>query len=98
MGLFGCRACKAKDSEIAHLLVELTQVHAHLEKTVARLTELTAPGANARAVPPERKVRVELQDIVEKKEREKAIRERGPVEDNFPGYERPEPRDRYEVS
>jgi hypothetical protein len=97
MGLFDCKASKAKDSEIAHLLVELTRVHEHLDKTNARLVEITAPGANVRAVPPPRTSRVELQELIAQKEKAKGLRQDPPVP-TLPGYERPEPADRYEVT
>lgn len=103
MTLFGCRACRAKDAEIAHLLAELTQVHNHLERANARLCELAAPGSNARvmAVDPEatEKRRTAMQEAIERKESLISRRQAAaPTEENFPGYERPEPRDRYEVS
>jgi hypothetical protein len=90
MRIFGCRACEAKESEIAHLLVELTQVHKHLENAQARLCELTVPGSNQRAVPPPRVLKPAIVAEMRGKRPE--------APENFPGYERPEPADRFEVT
>jgi hypothetical protein len=96
MRLFGCRTCeeirKAKDQEILHLLAELTQVHKHLESTNARLCEIASPGSNLRAVPPPRPTKPA--QVIPKKESTHSTLDGA----NFPGYERPEPADRFEVS
>jgi hypothetical protein len=109
MKLFGCRGCEAKDSEIAHLLLEVSRLHEHLDKAQARVLELAQPGSNARAValrgpslvrptPPP----LTAAQVIEEKEKRKREAAMGTAEgDNFPGYERPrsrpEPPDRYEV-
>jgi hypothetical protein len=101
MKLFGCRGCEAKDSEIAHLLLEVSRLHEHLDKAQARVLELAQPGSNARAVALRGPSLVRPQappltaaQVVEQKEKRATTMAEG---DNFPGYERPEPRDRYEV-
>lgn len=48
MGLFDCRGCKAKDSEIAHLIAQLDKLNGMIEKAQARVTELAEPGINLR--------------------------------------------------
>ena len=48
MSLFDCRACKAKDSEILHLMGQLDKLNAMVEKANARVAELAEPGISMR--------------------------------------------------
>jgi hypothetical protein len=48
MGLFECRGCKAKDSEILHLMGQLDKLNAMVEKAQQRITELAEPGITLR--------------------------------------------------
>jgi len=48
MGLFDCRGCKAKDSEIAHLMGQLDKLQAMVENGQKRLAELAEPGISLR--------------------------------------------------
>jgi len=54
MGLFECRGCKAKDQEIAHLIVQLDKLAAMVEKSQARVAELAEPGISLRLAGAER--------------------------------------------
>lgn len=72
--MFWCRACKAKDEEIHHLLALLHEANERAEKATARLTEAAAPGVNARIAPPVR--------------RQMTAPPARPVVGGFPGYER----------
>lgn len=44
MGIFDCRGCRAKDSEILHLMGQLDKLSAMVEKSQARVAELAEPG------------------------------------------------------
>jgi len=44
MILFDCRGCKAKDTEILHLMGQLDRLNAMVEKANARVAELAEPG------------------------------------------------------
>lgn len=48
---FGCKACRAKDEEIHHLLALLNEANDRNEKAQARLGELVSPGVTARLTP-----------------------------------------------
>lgn len=54
MGLFSCRGCKSKDSEILHLMGQLDKLGAMVEKAQARLAELAEPGISLRLAGAER--------------------------------------------
>lgn len=48
MGLLTCRACDAKDKEIARLVTQLTRLTEMVEKAQTRLAELADPGVAMR--------------------------------------------------
>lgn len=48
MGFFDCRGCKAKDSEILHLMGQLDKLQSMLEAGQKRLAELAEPGISLR--------------------------------------------------
>lgn len=52
MGLFDCRGCKAKDSEIAHLIAQLDKLSEMVERSQKRVTELAEPGITNRLLGP----------------------------------------------
>lgn len=48
MGLFSCRGCKAKDSEILHLMGQLEKLDAMVQRANDRVAELAEPGITLR--------------------------------------------------
>ncbi len=46
-----CRACEAKDQEIAHLLAIVAELTERANKADARLAETISPGVVSRAMP-----------------------------------------------
>lgn len=82
MGLFDCRGCKAKDSEIVHLMAQLEKLSAMVEKANARVAELAEPGIALRMAGADRMASVG---------RPPAPRAARPMVQGFPGYG-PEPK------
>jgi len=72
--MFECRACKAKDEEIAHLQANVKDLLEMLDKAQARVMELAEPGVNRRMAP-------------QRTEVSREHRARFSVPPQFPGYE-----------